>query len=130
MLPRGVRVVARLRSRELRRRRGHRARAPERFLDRSGRALHGAQFSPQRVDVLARDTYADDVYFNDGLKAVDGLETLRRLVDLHPSNVELARELSHQLAAIAPASLRPDFTAMMGFLRETRRATSTNCCSR
>lgn len=35
-------------------------------------------------------------------RPVEGLETLRRLADLQPANVDLARELGAQLAAIAP----------------------------
>ena len=35
-----------------------------------------AEFSPANVDALVRDTYAEDVYFNDGLKAIDGLDAL------------------------------------------------------
>jgi hypothetical protein len=35
-----------------------------------------SHLAPDRVDALARDTYAEDVYFNDGLKAIDGLDAL------------------------------------------------------
>ncbi len=79
-----------------------------------------SSFAPDRVDTLLADTYAKDVYFNDTLKAVHGLDALRHYLRESAEAVEDCRVTIHETTRTAHDEHLVRWTMMIKFKRFKR----------
>lgn len=79
-----------------------------------------SSFAPGRVDSMLAQTYASDVYFNDTLKAVRGLDALRHYLGESAEAVEDCRVAIHETTRTAHDEHLVRWTMMIRFKRFKR----------
>lgn len=79
-----------------------------------------SSFAPDRIETLLADTYADDVYFNDTLKSVRGIEALRHYLKDSAGAVEDCRVEIHETTRTAHDEHLVRWTMMIRFKRFQR----------
>jgi hypothetical protein len=99
--------------------------APAAGSDLEARALAGfgaffSSFAPDRVQTLAAATYAPDVYFNDTLKAVRGIDALRHYLAESAEAVEDCRVQIHESTRTAHGEYLVRWSMMIRFKRFKR----------
>lgn len=83
-----------------------------------------SSLAPDRVETLVPRTYADDVYFNDTLKSVHGLEALRHYLRESAEAVESCRVEILDTTRTAQGEHLVRWSMMIRF-RKLRRGTDT-----
>lgn len=83
-----------------------------------------SSFAPDRVKTLLAETYADDIYFNDTLKAVRGLETLAHYLQESAEAVEDCRVQIHETTRTEHGEHLVRWSMMIRF-RKLRRGVDT-----
>ncbi len=86
----------------------------------AGFAAFFSSFAPGRVDTMLADTYARDVYFNDTLKAVRGIDALRHYLGESAQAVEDCRVTIHETTRTAHDEHLVRWTMMIRFKRFKR----------
>jgi hypothetical protein len=83
-----------------------------------------SSFAPDRVQTLLPQTYAADVYFNDTLKAVRGIEALRHYLAESAGAVEDCRVQIHETTRTAHGEHLVRWSMMIRF-KKLRRGVDT-----